>query len=126
MSAGYAPPVPKTYTASGAITKFRFVKFNAANTVEECDAQGEAAMGVAVETAADGRSVSVYQLSDGGIIPIEASAAITALDEITTGTAGKAEAGASGDILLGVAIEAATADLHVIGFVPEYAARVHA
>lgn len=121
-----SPPAAKTYTASGAITKYRFVKFQAANTVEECDAQGEAAMGVALETAADGEAVSVYQLADGGIIPIEASAAITALDEITTGTAGKAEAAASGDIILGRVVEATSGDGHVVGFVPEYAKRAHA
>ena len=48
------------------------------------------------------------------------------LDEITTGTAGKAEAGATGDVLLGVVVESSGGDLEVVGFVPEYAARVHA
>ncbi len=126
MTAGVAPPVPKTYTAVGAITKYRFVKFSAANSVEECDSQGEAAMGVCVETVATGEAVSVWQLSDGGIIPVEASASISVLDEITTGSAGKAEAGAAGDVLLGVVVEASGGDLEVVGFVPEYAARVHA
>ena len=126
MTAGTAPPVPKTFTSVGAINKYRFVKLSAANSVEECDAQGEAAVGVAFEAAADGEAVSVYLLGDGGIIPIEAGAAITVLDEITTGTVGKAEAGATGDVLLGVVVEAASGDLHVVGFLPEYAARVHA
>jgi len=126
MTAGAAPPAPKTFTASGAINQYRFLKFSAANTVEECDTQGEAAMGVAVETAADGEAVSVWMLADGGIIPVEASGAVTALDEITTGTAGKAEAAASGDIILGALVEAASGDGHVVSFVPEYAARAHA
>ena len=126
MTAGVAPPAPKTFTAVGVINKYRFVKFSAANSVEECDSQGEAAMGVAVETQANGEAVSVWMLSDGGIIPVEASASITVLDEITTGTAGKAEAAATGDVILGAVVEAAGGDLEVIGFVPEYAARVHA
>jgi hypothetical protein len=126
MTAGAAPPIPITFTAVGTINKYRFVKFSAANSVEECDTQGEAAMGVAVEAQTDGEAVSVWPLGKGGIIPVEASASITVLDEITTGTAGKAEAGAAGDILLGVVVEAASGDLHVVGFVPEYAARVHA
>lgn len=126
MTAGTAPPVPKTYTAVGSISQYRFVKLSAANSVEECDTQGEAALGVCVSDAADGEAVSVWMLVDGGIIPIEAGAAITALDEITTGTAGKAEAAASGDVILGSVVEAASADLHVVGFVPEYAARTHA
>ncbi len=126
MTAGVAPPVPKTYTAVGAITKYRFVKFSAANSVEECDTQGEAAMGVCVETVATGEAVSVWQLADGGIIPVEASASITVLDEVTTGTAGKVEAAAASDVILGVVVESAGGDLEVIGLVPEYAARVHA
>ena len=126
MTAGVAPPVPLTYTAVGAITKYRFVKLSAANSVEECDSQGEAAVGVAVETQAAGEAVSVWPLGKGGIIPIEESAAISVLDEITTGTAGKAEAAATGDVILGAVVEAAGADLEVVGFVPEYAARVHA
>lgn len=126
MTAGTAPPVPKTFTAVGGITKRRFVKLSTTNSVEECDTQGEAAVGVCVETVATGDAVSVYMLADGGIIPIEASAAITVLDEITTGTAGKAEAAASGDVILGVVVEAASANLHVVGFIPEYAARAHA
>lgn len=126
MTAGVAPPIPDTYTAVGTISKYRFVKFSAANSVEECDSQGEAAMGVCVEAVTDGEAVSVWPLGKGGIIPVEASASISVLDEITTGTAGKAEAGAAGDILLGVAVEAASGNLHVVGFVPEYAARVHA
>lgn len=126
MTQGTAPPVPKTYTAVGAISQYRFVKLSAANSVEECDTQGEAALGVCVSDAADGEAVSVWMLADGGIIPVEAGAAITALDEITTGTAGKAEAAATGDVILGAVVEAASADLHVVGFVPEYAARAHA
>ena len=126
MTMGTAPPAPKTFTSVGAINQYRFVKFSAANSVEECDSQGEAAMGVCVSDAADGEAVSVWMLSDGGIIPIEASASISVLDEITTGTAGKAEAAAASDIILGVVVEAASGDLHVVGFVPEYAARAHA
>lgn len=126
MTAGAAPPVPKTFTAVGAINKYRFVKFSAENSVEECDTQGEAAMGVAVETQADGEAVSVWMLGDGGIIPVEAGAAVSVLDEITTGTAGKVEAAATGDVILGAVVEAASGDGHVVSFVPEYSARVHA
>lgn len=126
MTAGVAPPVPKTFTAEGTINQYRFVKLNAANKVEECDTQGEAAMGVAVDDASDEGAVSVWLLVDGGIIPIEAGAAVTALDEITTGTAGKAEAAATGDIILGAVVEAASGDAHVVGFIPESANRAHA
>lgn len=121
-----APPVPKTFTAEGDLVAYRFVKLGTGDQgVVQANAQGEACVGVAVSdvTAAQADAASVWLLGDGGIIPIEASAAIAVGSLITTGADGRAEAALTGDIVLGRLVEAASGAGHVVGFIPEYANR---
>lgn len=125
MTAGVAPPVPKTFTSEGTISQYRFVKFNSTNPnkVEECDSQGEAAIGVCAEDSTDETAVSIWLLGDGGIIPVEAASSITSAAQITTTADGSAETSAGSDNVLGFAVEAASGDGHVIGMIPEFAGR---
>lgn len=125
----HAPPVPKTFLASEDLLAFRYVKLGtAAETVDQCDAQGERAFGVAVHdvdvSEADG--VSVWLLSDGGILLIEANVAITANDEVTASANGRCEPAASGDVILGRALEAASGAGHRIPVASDSAGRTHA
>jgi hypothetical protein len=122
VSAGFNPPPGQSYEAGAAVTKYRFVKQTAANTVTNATAQGERVIGVAAEDAVSGGAIGVYQLVDGGIIPVEASAAISAGADVTTGADGRAETSASGDVVAGVAVEAASGAGHVIAIRPTPAA----
>lgn len=115
MTANSAPPVPITFTAESAITAYRFVKLGAAaNGVTAVTAQGEVAMGVAGESQASGEAVSVWPLNRGGIVPVEAAAAISVGDDITTQSDGRGMTSASLDNILGVALEAASGAGHII------------
>lgn len=119
-----APPAPKTFIASEAIGQYQFVKMGAAaNTVDLCDTQGEAALGVAVEAAGVNEAVSVWLLNEGGIVPVQAGAAIAVGGLITTAADGDADPALTADIILGIALEAASGDGHVIPMLSEYAAR---
>lgn len=104
----------KGKNATAAITKKRFVKVDGTDHegVKQCDAQGENAIGVSLfsVSAAEilkGKGCSVQMQ---GIAIVEASAALAEGSLVTTGTAGKAEAAASGDYVLGMVIEPSTAD----------------
>lgn len=126
MSQGWAPPVPLTFDATEDLTLYRFVKLGAtANSVDAADTLGEAVYGVSVEnvTFAEAEGASVWPLNRGGIIPIEASAAISAGANITTAADGRAVTAAIGNIIHGRAVEAASGAGHIIGFVPEYSGR---
>ena len=105
------------HVASAAITIHRFVKLTTVvRTVEDCDAQGEAAIGVAqhnVETAdaAEGAHVNVRLM---GVSVVEANGVLALGAQVTTDAVGKAELAATGDRVLGVAMQAAAADLDLI------------
>lgn len=127
MTQGWAPPVPLTFTASEDLVRYRFAKLGTGdNIVDQCDSQGESAFGVVVEdvdqSEADG--ASIWPLNRGGIVPVEASAAVTAGVDVTTSANGRVELAASSDIVLGTAVEAASGAGHVIGIAINDAQRV--
>lgn len=112
-----APPVPKTFTASEDLTRYRFVKMGAAdNTVDAVDAITDVALGVVVEdvdqSEADG--ASVWLLNEGGIVSIEAAAAISLGDKIAPSTNGRGQTGVSTQYNRGIALQAASAAGHII------------
>lgn len=106
-----APPVPKTFTAESAVVLNRFVKLGtAANGVTAITAATDLAIGVAVESAtpADGVSaVSVWLLNEGGIVPIEASAAIALGAKIGPSANGRGVTVGVGGFARGIALAAA-------------------
>lgn len=81
------------------------------NEVDVCDAQGEIAVGVLQNDPGAGEAALVRFL---GTTKVVAGAAITKGARVTTGAAGKAETAATGDYVLGRALEAAAADGDII------------
>lgn len=116
VAPNYAPGEPVTFIASGTINRWRFVELTAAETVAQCNAITDRPVGVAVESAADGEAVSVYLLNRGGILPIEADAAISANAQIGTSTDGQAQTAVTTQFPVGVALEAAGGAGEVIPF----------
>jgi hypothetical protein len=99
--------IVKTYTASGAIRQFRFVKLSAANTVEECDTAGEAVFGIAETAAADTARVDVCIF---GLTKIEIGADTTINTWLSTADDGQAtDNDASDDYLAALGLEDGTA-----------------
>lgn len=100
----------RTFEAGADLSakQYHFMKLNASGQVVSCDAQGEEAKGVLQnDPDAAGKASTV---AVGGITKMTAGAAITLNDAITTGADGRAETAATGDVVVGYAREAASAD----------------
>lgn len=113
----YAPPSPKTFTASEDLTRYRFVKMGAAaNTLDAVDAVTDVALGVVVEDVdqSEADAVSVWLLNEGGILPVEAAAAIALGAKIAPSANGRAQTGVATQYVRGIALEAASGAGHVI------------
>jgi hypothetical protein len=100
----------KGYDAGAAITKKRFVKFSADQTVIQCSVAGEIAHGVSLfdVSAAEitkGKGASV--LTEGRAI-VEAATAITIGAKVTTDNQGRAAVAATGNNVLGICDEPAS------------------
>ena len=117
MTAGVAPPAPKTFTAETDMTLYRFVKLGTiANSVTVGTAVTDESLGVLVETVdvSEAAGASVWLLADGGIIPVEAAAAITLGDAIGPSINGRAQTAVATQFPRGIALEAASGAGHVI------------
>ena len=105
------PPVPATFTAEAACVLNRFVKLGAAEEgVTPVTAVTDRALGIAVESAdpvAGVSGVSVWMLSDGGIVPIEAAAAIALGAQIAPSVNGRGQTAVATQFACGVALKAA-------------------
>ena len=83
--------------------QFHFVTLEADGQVDLADAAGENAIGVLLNApAAVGRAATVCV---SGKVMVEAGAAVTAGDALQTNAAGEAITAASGDYVLGYALE---------------------
>lgn len=106
-----APPVPITFEAEDAVTLNRFVKLGAVgNGVAAVDGITDVAMGIAVESAdpaAGNEAASVWPLNRGGIVPIEAAAAITLGDNVAPSANGRGQTAVTTQFTRGVALLAA-------------------
>ena len=93
----------KSYVASAAVAKYRFVTV-ATSTMKVAQTGDDAmAIGVALESAlADGDVISVALL---GIVPVEAVEAIAANLGVCSGADGKAELSEADSPILGVALQ---------------------
>jgi predicted RecA/RadA family phage recombinase len=105
----------KGKNASGAITKKRFVKLDTAATDGEsvlmCDTSGELAYGVAlfsVSNAEINRGKGCSVVTEGRMI-LEAAEAIAVGDLVSTDDIGRAQVANSGDFIVGMCDEPATA-----------------
>jgi len=101
----------KGRNASGAITKKRFVKIDAAaadgESVKQCDAQGESAWGVSlfnVSLAEITRGKGASVITDGRAI-VEAGATVANGDYVMAAADGRAITATTGNFILGVCDE---------------------
>lgn len=99
--------------ANAALTKKRFVKLTvAADAVDPCNTAGELAYGVAVfsVSAAEITKGKLASVQTEGRAIVEASAAINRGQLVATTNVGKAKVAATGEYILGICDEPATAD----------------
>lgn len=97
-----------TMTAGAAVTKGRYVKMSGGDVIH-ATAGTDGIIGVAAETAASGAALNVYLF--GGKVEVEASAAISAGDNVTATTDGKAVTTVTAtDRVAGISLTAAAAD----------------
>ena len=95
------------FTAGGAITKNRFVKFHTTDGQVVAAGDGDPVLGVALNTAASGAHVDVCLF---GVVDVEAGAAITQNSCVGAGSSGKAAS---------ITIAATTADNDLAGMALE-------
>lgn len=113
-----APPAPKTFEAEAAITFNRFVKLGTvSNGVNPIAAVTDRSIGVAVESAdpaAGNSAVSVWLGNEGGIVPIEAAAAIALHAKVAPSANGRGQTAVATQWAAGVALKAAGAAGEII------------
>ena len=112
-----SPSKSVTMLASEDLTRNRFVKIGSAdNTVDAIDNVVDVALGIVEEdvdsSEADG--ASVWLLNRGGILPIEAAAAISLGDNIAPSTNGRGQTAVTSQFTRGIALQAASGAGHVI------------
>ena len=102
-----------SFTASAAITGGRLVAVTGTRLVAVAGADSAAVVGVAGYDAEAGDTVTVYT-RPAGVHSLTASGAIAAGAKVTADTAGKVQTVAALLNPIGIALEAATADLDVV------------
>jgi hypothetical protein len=106
-----APPVPITFEAEAAVVLNRMVKIGTgSNKVVPIAGVTDRAIGVAVESAdpAVGNSAaSVWPFNRGGIVPMEAAAAIAVNVKVAPSTNGRAQTAVVTQFAVGTALKAA-------------------
>ena len=106
-----APPAPKTFEAEAAVVLNRFVKLGTVgNSVTPITGVTDQSIGVAVESAdpAEGNSAaSVWLHNEGGIVPLEAAAAISLHDPVAPSANGRAQTAVATQFVRGIALQEA-------------------
>jgi len=82
--------------------QFKFVTLESDGQVDLADAAGERAIGVLLNKPTSGAAATVAMT---GKVMVEAGAAVTAGDQIQTNAAGEAIEAATGDVVMGYALE---------------------
>ena len=116
-AAGTAPPCPITLEATTDLTKYRFARRSTkANSVRAVTAITQHAHFIVVESVDHSKAngASVWLLNNGGIVPIEAAAAIAIGADIAPSANGRGQTAVATQFARGIALEAATAAGHVI------------
>lgn len=109
----FAGSEPITRIASADIVGGRLVSVSGANTIANSGADAATVIGVAGDDALTGASVTVYP-RPAGVHPLVASGAIAAGAKVISASAGKVATIGAGANPIGIALEAAAADLDVI------------
>jgi len=107
------PCLVGNFKADGAIVKYRAVKLSTDDETVIACTDGQTAIGVSLETAADGQNVRVGLL---GIFPVECNAAVTKDAYVNCSAAAGLvdDAASTTEVNLGKALRAATAQYDVI------------
>jgi hypothetical protein len=101
------------YDCEGSITQYHFVKMNAANKVEECDSEGEAPDGIALEAGTDEGRIDVF--TGPGPCKVAAGDVVTLNGFIQVDSDGEAiDAATTGHYIVGKALQASTAADEII------------
>lgn len=106
----------KGFVAGEAIGKFLFVKLVATETINVCDTQGEFAIGVVQEsiTAADATNGRIAAVRVTGVSRVICGDTLTAqMTQVTVGTDGRAEIAATGDNVVGIALQTGVDGDHI-------------
>lgn len=101
--------VIRTFTAEGTIAQYHFVKLNAAYKVEECDAEGEAVLGICIDAGVtDEKRCDIFL--GPGLCQIQVGAIVTLNAFLQTDTDGEAiDSATTGHFQVGIALQASTA-----------------
>lgn len=118
------PPAPVTFEAENALVLNRFCKLGTgSNKVVAITGVTDLAIGVVVESAdpAEGVSaVSVWLSNDGGIVPIEAAAAIALNASIAPSANGRGQTAVGTQFVRGTALKAAGGAGEIIPMLVKY------
>jgi hypothetical protein len=109
----FKPGSAVTFSASADVTGGRLVAVSGNRTVAPAAADSATVAGVAGFDAVTGESVTVY-LRPSGVHPLVASGVIAAGAKVIAAATGKIATVGAGVNPIGIALEAATADLDVI------------
>ena len=109
----FKPGAAVTFTASADVVGGRLVALTGNRTVGPAGADAATVLGVAGFDALSGESVTVY-LRPTGVHPLVASGAIVAGAKVISAAAGKVATVGAGTNTIGIALEAAAADMDVV------------
>ena len=100
--------VIRTFTAEGTIAQYHFVKLNAAYKVEECDAEGEAVLGICIDAGVtDEKRCDIFL--GPGLCQIQVGAIVTLNGFLQCDADGEAiDAATTGHYNVGIALQAST------------------
>lgn len=109
----FKPGQAVTFTASADVIGGRLVSVTGNRTVGPAGADSASVVGVAAVDTVAGEKVTVFTRA-GGVQQLVASAAIAAGAKVTSAAAGKIVTQGAGTNPIGLALEAAAADLDVV------------
>ncbi len=112
-----SPSEAVTMLASEDLTRFRFVVIGSGdNEVDAVSGITEEAVGIAEEDVdfSEAAGASIWLLNRGGILPIEAAAAIAQGADIAPSANGRGQTAVATQFARGVALQAASGAGHVI------------
>lgn len=100
---------------SAAVAVRRFVELDASGDVQQVGTAGNEATGVSAQTSAADNTVAIpVAIYNGGIMEVEAGAAVAINADVTSDTTGRAITSASGNAINGKALTAASAAGEII------------
>ena len=97
-----------SFTAGEALDKYDVLELGTYPSLDKADADTDRPICITNSAVASGEIISDYTLLSGGIATVRSGAAISAGDNITCTTDGEVKTAAAADVVIGLALEAAT------------------